>query len=202
MDRAAVRRAWERLSEPYASTRPTDGNDVDLLDELLADLGADPRVLDLGCGDGRRTLANLAGADRLGLDVAGRGLELAREAVPGAALVQGDMVRLPIATDAVDAVTAYHAVFHVPRERHPAVYEEVARVLRPGGLFLTTVGRGRSETVRRGWLGTDASMLFSTPGRERTREQLRAAGFDVRWERSVEDPFGGSALFVLAELGE
>jgi SAM-dependent methyltransferase len=202
MDRAAVRRAWERLSEPYASTRPTDGNDVDLLDELLADLGAEPRVLDLGCGDGRRTLANLDGADRVGIDVARRGLELARAAVPEAALVQGDMVRLPIATDAVDAVTAYHAVFHVPRERHPAVYEEVARVLRPGGLFLTTVGRGRSETVRRGWLGTEASMLFSTPGRGRTREQLRAAGFDVRWERSVEDPFGGSALFVLAELGE
>jgi SAM-dependent methyltransferase len=202
MDRAAVRRAWERLSEPYASTRPTDGNDVDLLDELLADLGAEPRVLDLGCGDGRRTLANLDGADRVGIDVARRGLELARAAVPEAALVQGDMVRLPIATDAVDAVTAYHAVFHVPRERHPAVYEEVARVLRPGGLFLTTVGRGRSETVRRGWLGTEASMLFSTPGRGRTREQLRAAGFDVRWERSVEDPFGGSALFVLAELAE
>jgi len=199
MNREEVRRAWESLSEPYASTRPTDGNDVELLAELLDTLEPTPRVLDLGCGDGRRTLANLPGAERVGLDVARGGLDLATAAVPEAALVQGDMVRLPLAADSVDGVTAYHAVFHVPREQHPAVYEEVARVLRPGGLFLTTVGRGRSETIRRGWLGTDESMLFSTPGRERTREQLDAAGFEVRWERSVEDPFGGSALFLLAE---
>jgi SAM-dependent methyltransferase len=202
MDRDDGRRAWESLSEPYATTRPTDGSDVDLLDDLLAALGPTPRVLDLGCGDGRRTLANLEGAERVGLDFARAGLDLASAAVPEAALVQGDMVRLPLATNTVDAVTAYHAVFHVPRERHPAVYDEVARVLRPGGAFLTTVGRGRSESVRRGWLGTGESMLFSTPGRGQTREQLDAAGFDVRWERSVEDPFGGSALFVLAELPE
>jgi len=202
MDRDEVRRAWESLSDPYATSRPTDGNDVALLDELLDVLEPNPRVLDLGCGDGRRTLANLEGAERVGLDVARAGLSLAKAAVPDAALVQGDMVRLPVATDSVDAVTAYHTVFHVQRERHPAVYDEVARVLRPAGKFLTTVGRGRSETVRRNWLGTGESMLFSTPGRERTREQLDAAGFDVRWERSVEDPFGGSALFLLAELAE
>lgn len=200
MDRHEVRRAWEALSDRYAETRPTDGNDVDLLAELLDELPPDPRVLDLGCGDGRRTLANLAGADRVGLDVARRGLELAREAVPTAALVQGDMTHLPLADDTVDAATAYHAVFHVPRDQHSLVYEELARVLRPGGPFLTTVGRGRSQTVRDGWLGGDARMLFSTPGRERTLDQLRSAGFSVRWERFVDDPLGSSALFVLAEL--
>jgi hypothetical protein len=43
-------------------------------------------------------------------------------------------------------------------------------------------------------------MFFSTPGKERTLGQLQEAGFDVVWERDVDDPLGSSARFVLAEL--
>lgn len=200
MDRRQVRESWEALSETYARTRPTDGNDVALLDELVERLPEDARVLDVGCGDGQRTLANLDGTDRVGLDFARAGLDLAARNVPAARLVQGDMGRLPLQAGSVDAITAYHAVFHVPQADHPEVYREFARVLRPGGLVLTTVGGSRYETVRRGWLGSDERMFFSTPGRDRTREQLRAAGFDVRWERHVDDPLGSAALFFLAEL--
>jgi len=202
MDRKQVKESWEALSDAYARTRPTDGNDVALLDELAALLPAGATVLDVGCGDGQRTLANMPGLDRIGLDFARRGLTLAAENVPEARLVQGDMTTLPIADDCVDAVTAYHAVFHVPRARHPEVYAEFARVLVPGGLFLTTVGSGDYETTRRGWLGTDESMFFSTPGKRATRRQLEAAGFEIRWERTVDDPLGSSALFVLAALPE
>ncbi|RXK47287.1 class I SAM-dependent methyltransferase [Halorientalis pallida] len=200
MDRREVRESWEALSETYARTRPTDGNDVALLDELVEQLPADARVLDVGCGDGQRTLANLDGTDRIGLDFARTGLDLATRNVPAARLVQGDMARLPLRAGSVDAITAYHAVFHVPQADHPEVYREFARVLRPGGLVLTTVGGSRYETVRRGWLGSDERMFFSTPGRDRTREQLEAAGFEIRWERHVDDPLGSSALFFLAEL--
>ncbi|WP_336001693.1 class I SAM-dependent methyltransferase [Halorientalis halophila] len=200
MDRRQVRESWEALSKRYAQTRPTDGNDVALLVELVELLPDDARVLDVGCGDGRRTLANLDGTERVGLDFARSGLDLAARAVPDARLVQGDMTRLPLREETVDAVTAYHAVFHVPQTDHPEVYREFARVLRPGGFVLTTVGGARYETVRRGWLGGDERMFFSTPGRDRTREQLQAAGFEIRWERQVDDPLGSSALFFLAEL--
>ncbi|WP_299267319.1 class I SAM-dependent methyltransferase [Halorientalis sp.] len=200
MNRRQVKTSWEALSETYARTRPTDGNDVALLDELVELLPDDPRVLDVGCGDGQRTLANLDGTDRVGLDFARSGLDMAAQNVPAARLLQGDMARLPVQDGTVDAVTAYHAVFHVPQSTHPEVYQEFARVLQPGGLFLTTVGGSRYETVRRGWLGSDERMFFSTPGRDRTREQLRSAGFEIRWERQVDDPLGSSALFFLAEL--
>jgi SAM-dependent methyltransferase len=196
MDRRAVRAAWETLAEPYAATRRADGPDAALIETEL-DLGPADRALDLGCGDGARTLANLP-SGAVGLDVSRRQCELARERVPEARVVQGEMTALPFADDAFDAVTAYHAVFHVPRADHGAVYREVARVLRPGGALLATVGSGRSERVRRGWLGTDAAMLFSTPGPEATRELLDDAGLDVAWLRRVSDPFGGAVPFVLA----
>jgi SAM-dependent methyltransferase len=157
-----------------------------------------PLVLDVGCGDGARTLANLP-AGSVGLDFSRRGLELAADTVPGARLVQADMAAIPLAAGSVDAVTAYHAVFHVDREAHPAVYGEFARVLKPGGRLLMTLPGGRFETIRRGWMG--GSMFFSAPGRERTLEQLRAAGFGELRTTVADDPLGSSTEFVFARLG-
>jgi SAM-dependent methyltransferase len=199
MDRNAVRAAWDDLSETYASRRDPDGNDADLIDDLLAELPAEPVVLDVGCGDGARTLANLPPGS-VGIDISRRGLELARETVPDARLAQADMVDLPLAADSVDAVTAYHAVFHVSREDHPAVYREFARALRPGGTLLMTLPGGRFETVRRGWMG--GRMFFSAPGKDRTLAQLEDAGFGSVRVETVSDPLGSSAEFVFASLPE
>jgi SAM-dependent methyltransferase len=199
MDPADVRRAWEDVAEEYAQSRDPDGSDADLIDDLLAELPTDPTVLDVGCGDGARTLANLP-PDSIGLDVSRRGLELATEAAPHARLLQGEMTRIPLAANSVDAITAYHAVFHVARDRHPTVYDEFTRVLEPGGRLLMTLPGGRYETIRRGWMG--GRMFFSTPGREETLQQLAAAGFGDHRTESVTDPLGSSSEYVFARLDE
>ena len=196
MDRNAIRRAWEEISETYAARRDPSGSDADLLGRLRDELGSDPTVLDVGCGDGARTLANLPPGS-IGLDISRRGLELARENVPESHLLQAEMRDLPVRDDSVDAITAYHAVFHVPRAAHPDVYREFARVLRPGGRLLMTLPRGRFETVRRGWMG--GRMLFSAPGRDATLSQLRDAGFENLRTETVSDPLGSDAEFVFAE---
>jgi len=198
MDRNRVRQAWEEVADAYSRNRDPDGEDAALVGELLAELPPEPTVLDVGCGDGRRTLARLEGARAVGLDFSRRGLELAGRTVPDAALVQGDMLDIPLADGTVDGVTAYHAVFHVDRDRHTDVYREFARVLRPGGRALMTVGTSAYEQVRSGWMG--GRMFFSTPGRERTLAQLREAGFELAWDRHVDDPLGSSAYFVCVEL--
>jgi ubiquinone/menaquinone biosynthesis C-methylase UbiE len=199
MDRSDVRDAWDEVAETYARRRDPDGSDAALIDDLLAELPPDPLVLDVGCGDGARTLANLP-AGSVGLDFSRRGLELANEAVPEARLVQGDMTALPVGDAAVDGITAYHAVFHVPRDEQAAVYREFARVLRPGGAVLMTLPGGRFETVRRGWMGGE--MFFSAPGRERTLQQLRDAGFESLRTPTADDPLGSSTEFVLATRSE
>ena len=195
MDRNDVRRAWDAVSETYADRRDPDGSDAALIDDLLATLPADPDVLDVGCGDGARTLANLPPGS-VGLDVSRRGLALATRTVPDARLVNGEMTELPFVADSFDAITAYHAVFHVPRERHPTVYEEFARTLRPGGRLLMTLPSGRFETVRRGWMG--GRMFFSAPGRDRTLEALQSAGFSELRTETATDPLGSNTEFVFA----
>jgi ubiquinone/menaquinone biosynthesis C-methylase UbiE len=198
MDRNEVRRAWDSVSETYAERRDPTGSDAALLGDLLERLPPAPTVLDVGCGDGARTLANLPPGS-VGLDFSRAGLDLAAETVPDSRLVQGDMTALPIAADSVDAVTAYHAVFHVPRDQHPAVYREFARVLRPGGTVLMTLPGGRFETVRRGWMG--GSMFFSAPGRRATLDQLADAGFTETETVTATDPLGSDSEFVFATLG-
>ncbi|CAI50134.1 probable S-adenosylmethionine-dependent methyltransferase [Natronomonas pharaonis DSM 2160] len=198
MDRNDVRRAWDAVAETYADQRDPDGSDAALIDDLLAALPTDPDVLDVGCGDGARTLANLPPGS-VGLDISRQGLSLASETVPHALLVYGDMTALPFAADAFDGITAYHAVFHVPRKQHSHVYTEFARVLRPGGRLLMTLPSGRFETVRRDWMG--GRMFFSAPGRDRTLAALRSAGFsDLRTETAT-DPLGSSTEFVFAQHG-
>lgn len=196
MDRNAIRQAWDELSATYAERRNPEGSDADLLETLREQLGPEPTVLDVGCGDGARTLANLP-HHSIGLDISRRGLELAGETVPESPLLQASMERVPVAANSVDAVTAYHAVFHVPRAEHPEVYEELSRVLRPGGHLLMTLPKGRFETVRRGWMG--GRMFFSTPGRDTTLSQLRDAGFENLRTETVSDPLGSDAEFVFAE---
>ncbi|ATW89916.1 methyltransferase family protein [Halohasta litchfieldiae] len=199
MDRHERRQAWEALSTAYAERRNPDGSDADLIDDLLAALPSEPLVLDLGCGDGARTLANLPPGS-IGLDFARRGLSLAAETVPDSRLLQGEMSHLPVATDAVDGITAYHAVFHVPRDRHPELYREFARVLKPGGTLLMTLSSGRFQTVRRGWMGGE--MFFSAPGRESTLNQLHEAGFEDLRTETATDPLGSSSEFVFGDLEE
>jgi len=198
VNRTELRTAWDDVAETYARRRDADGSDAALIDDLLADLPPDPDVLDVGCGDGARTLANLPPGS-VGLDISGRGLELATEEVSDAHLVQGDMAALPVDADRFDGLTAYHAVFHVPREEQPTVYEEFARVLRPGGVALMTLPGGRFETVRRGWMG--GRMFFSTPGREQTLTSLRAAGFEDLETATATDPLGSNTEFVFARRG-
>jgi len=200
MDRNRIRESWDQLSDTYAKSRNPDGNDAALITTCFGDLPPDAVVLDIGCGDGRRTLSNLTHVQSVGLDISRSGLVLAADAVPSARLLQGEMTALPLKSDCVDAITAYHSVFHVPRTEHSNVYREFARVLAPGGGLLMTVGTGRYQTVRSNWLNSGRSMFFSTPGKQQTIEQLKTAGFEVQWERVVDDPLGSSALFVFATV--
>ncbi len=199
MKRTDIRQAWEEISETYARRRDPDGPDATLIEELHHQLPAHPRVLDLGCGDGARTLANLP-AESIGIDIARQGLELAAETVPAAELIQADMEHLPFASNSFDGLTAYHSVFHVPRAQHPAVYAEIARVLRPGGKVLMTLPGGRYETVRRGWMG--GQMLFSAPGRDQTLQQLTDAGIKDLRTITTDDPLGSRTECVIGTVSK
>lgn len=96
------------------------------------------RALDLACGTGDIALALARrGARVVGLDLTLPMLERAKSkpCASRAAWVAGDMSQLPVATASVDLVTAGYGLRNVPVLEHGL--GEIARVLRPGGRFLS-----------------------------------------------------------------
>ena len=133
-----------------------------------ADVGADTRLLDVGCGAGESlAVARDRGATAVGLDDQPRS---------GAAVV-GDMTSLPVADDAVDVVLA-ECVLCLSAD-YPEALAEARRVLRPGGRLAS------SEVVVDGDLpdvpATMAEALCLTGGRDRETVlgSVEAAGFDL-----------------------
>ncbi len=196
---------YDGVAEAYDADRRT-ADEVPFVESVVDGLASDARVLDAGCGGGRAVLETLADEyETVGLDLSAEQLALASERAPAARLVRGDLTRLPVGDDAVDALTALHSVIHVPRERHEDVFAEFARVLRPGGRLLLTTGVGDWEGENDDWLDSGAAMQWSFHGRERSLELLSEAGFAVEDEAVVGDELGGGEwLFVSArfEAGE
>ncbi|NED84558.1 methyltransferase domain-containing protein [Streptomyces sp. SID11233] len=116
-------------------------------------LRAGDAVLDAGCGTGRalpalRSAVGPRGAV-LGADLTTAMLEAAARAGRdrGGLLIQADAARLPVRTQALDAVFAAGLIAHLPRpERNLA---ELARVVRPGGLLALFHPIGRAALAAR-----------------------------------------------------
>src|SRR5215210_5413228 len=106
---------------------------------LLSEARPGERVLDLGCGAGRFVAAlRDAGAEPVGVEIAGAALERARAVVPGAdlRLLEPDG-SIPLEHGSIDLVWCSEVLEHVADGTH--LLQEARRVLRPGGRLLLTV---------------------------------------------------------------
>lgn len=165
------------------------------------------RALDLACGTGDIAFGLAGtGAHVTGLDVTFRMVQLARgkSRAAAAAFLQGDMMTLPFADGQFDIVTAGYGLRNVP-ELVPAI-DEIRRVLRPGGIFVSLDFNRPANPLMRGiylaYLAGVGSALGWTlhrdpetyryipesikryPGAPMVARMMRDRGFsEARWER-------------------
>lgn len=124
-------------------------------EEFLAALDIRPgeKVLDVGCGLGgpARMAAARFGAEVSGIDLTQSFCDAARElnALVGLERIrieQGDALSMPFADDSFDKVMTLHVAMNIADKA--ALYREIARVLKPGGLFgLYDIVGGNGEPV-------------------------------------------------------
>jgi SAM-dependent methyltransferase len=171
------------------------------LGKLITRLPTKSRVLDLGCGSGVPVALELArhGHDVVGIDGSARQVSLARLNVSDAHFIHADMTRVEVAPSSFDAVAAFYSITHVPRDEHAELLRRIVSWLKPGGVFLASLGADQSANWRGSWLG--AEMFFSHYGAELNERLVRQAGFNIEEAAVVnQDNEDGRFLWVAARL--
>ncbi len=149
------------------------------LETLRAAVPPDSWVLDLGCGAGIPMTATLAERYQVhGVDISARQIALATAKVPTATFQQADMATVHFDDASFDAVVSFYALTHLPRDEHGPLLSRVRRWLRPGGLFLASMGAHDDPgTVEPEWLG--APMYFSHHDAATNRRSVVDAGLEL-----------------------
>lgn len=119
-------RDWSDYNEPMCTPFYTA-----VLDATA--VGAGTRLLDVGCGGGfALLLAARRGATVTGLDATAALLDIARERVPAASLVVGDLEDpLPFDPGSFDVITTFNAIQYAADP--VTVVKGMSQLVRPGG---------------------------------------------------------------------
>ena len=159
---------------------------------LLKD--GDP-VLDLGCGCGVPATAILAERYVVtGVDLSPVQIGRARALVPAARFECADMSALDFPSNSFAAIVSFYAIIHLPLGEQPAVFKKIRDWLRPGGLFLATLGSEAWTGTEADWLG--APMYWSHADQLTYVSWLEQVGLEIRWTRFIAEGAGGHTLLL------
>src|SRR5262245_35818011 len=114
-----VAEGYDAIAQRYFAWSDLDPSSQRMryLSRLLELLTPAAEVLELGCGAGIPVTRALAETCLVtGVDISAAQIELARQHVPGATLIHTDMTQLDFPPASFDAVVAFYALIHVPRE--------------------------------------------------------------------------------------
>lgn len=146
---------------------------------VLAKVPQGAKVLDLGCGAGLLTTKKLAKRFQVtGVDISMRHIEMAQENVPNATFIHADMTEIDFPPESLDGIVAFYSLFHLPREEQNQLLQRVSVWLRPGGLFVATLGvHSISGDIDENWLGT--TMYWSSHDNETNKHLVQASGLQI-----------------------
>jgi ubiquinone/menaquinone biosynthesis C-methylase UbiE len=137
----SIRESYDRVADEYAlrifhelQHKPLDR---ELLNRFAAEIIGRGVACDMGCGPGQvaRYLRD-AGATVFGLDLSPQMIEQARRLNPDISFRQGNMMALSLGDRTLAGIVAFYAIVNIPKESLPLVFQEMERVLQPGGLLL------------------------------------------------------------------
>jgi SAM-dependent methyltransferase len=145
-------------------------------------------VLELGCGAGiPMTRALAEGRSVTGVDISATQVAMARANVPRATFIHADMTTVAFEASSFDAVMAFYSLTHVPRDEQAELIGRIRGWLRPGGLFIASMGADDEPgDVEAGWLGVD--MFFSHFGAKANRRLVERAGLTIESAEIAVEP--------------
>ncbi|MGV3666581.1 MAG: ArsR/SmtB family transcription factor [Leptospira bouyouniensis] len=166
-----VAESWEKLQEETLHPKLYRS-------WILQELPICENILDLGCGPGGlipfllNKAKHVTGVDNSSRMIENASIHFAKN--PSVSLIQTPMEHLPLQANSCDAVVASMVMHHISHP--PTVLEEIARVLKPGGvLCVVDLEKHNAEYMRDNfadlWLGFEPELFESW---------LSNAGFNVK----------------------
>jgi ubiquinone/menaquinone biosynthesis C-methylase UbiE len=198
-----VAMGYDEMADDYGSwalrhERPDRDKYTNLLFDTLAD-GSE--LLELGCGPGDPTTKALSQHYSVTAnDISESCLKLAKQNAPSAKFILSDMTALDFEAGSFDAVVAYYAFHHIPRDRYKPLLDNINQWLRPGGIFMAALYPYDVENlVTEDWHGS--TMYWSSYDAEKTLELVRSPGFEIitqSKESAIEDGKETTFLWLIA----
>jgi SAM-dependent methyltransferase len=127
----------KELAEYFRGIGSRD-DDIDLAIKLAGN-PKDPKVLEIGCGDGRdaKTIVTRT-SNYVGFDISDELIKLARKHVPEGKFEVADAVNYEY-PDGLDVVYAFASLLHLNKDEVKDVLKKVHEALRPGGIFFISL---------------------------------------------------------------
>jgi len=198
---------WDKTAERYAKSPVSDEATYQRkISETQEFLKPHMRIIEFGCGTGTTAVAHAPHVEHIdAVDVSENMLEIGRGKAKDANIKNisfnlGTLQDLKAESASVDAVLGLN-VIHLIEDRQ-AVFTEVARVLKPGGFFVTsTVCVGASKLRFITWLLPLTKLIGLTPdvyvlSEEELASEITSNGFSI--ERQWHHAKDGIAVFMIA----
>ena len=149
------------------------------------------RVLDVACGPGnvaRYLMAQRPDLDLLGIDLAPRMIDLAREAVPSARYVVHDCRRLAELKLRFDGIICAFGLPYLSAEEAMSFIKAASQALDPEGVLFLSIMLGRNEDSGFESCSSGDQVYVNYYSAEQTVSWLRSCGFGVLREWQIPSP--------------
>ena len=180
----SIRESYDRLADAYArryaSELESKPLDRELLNRFVAEVRGRGDVCDMACGPGHiARYVRDRGTSVFGLDLSPRMVEQARRLNPDISFQLGDMMALDLQDEALAGILAFYSIVNIPLDSLRMVFQEMARVLQPGGLLLLSFHIGDEIVRPEELLGQPISMDFFFFRSIDIRNRLEEADFVI-----------------------
>jgi ubiquinone/menaquinone biosynthesis C-methylase UbiE len=182
---AAVQSSYDKVAVKYARHffNEQDSKPMDriMLQRFVDRLSGQGPVCDLGCGPGQiaRYLQACGASAVFGIDLSQQMVAEAAESSGGIPFRQGNMLALTDADCSWAGAAAFYSIVHFNLGQVRQVFQEVYRVLQPGGILLIAFHIGNEVVHIKDWFEQEVDLKFVFFQMKEIEALLQETGYRV-----------------------
>ena len=183
-DTGIIEKAYNLVAGKYAEHFKDElehkSLDRDILSRFSKEISGRSPVWDFGCGPGQITrFLHKLGVEISGLDLSEVLIAKARDLHPEICFKKGNILDLEFSDSSLAGIVAFYSIVHFSKNQVEKAFNEIFRVLQPGGLFLFSYHIGEDSIHLDEFLGKKIEIDFMFFNTGFITECLKRSGFEI-----------------------